>query len=147
MKLCEGKASMKLLWGGYMRLIWVDWEFPWASSILGFILIYKHANNSWLDWTEQLQKGGRTPFDLLSSHSSTRASVQSADPMATPFQEQMGNDYVLLTGCSSWASKPVMGLVIYYWHGLAVNPLTLLAQEDEGKLFAELYEHLQGDQF
>lgn len=147
MKLCEGKASTELLWGGYMRLIWLDWEFPWASLILGFILIYKYANNSWLDWTEQLQKGGRTPFDLLSSHSSTRASVKSADPMATPLQEQMGNDYVLLTGYSSWASKSVMGLVIYYRPVLAVNPLTLLAQEDEGELFAELYEHLQGDQF
>lgn len=40
-----------------------------------------------------------------------------------------------------------MGLVIYYWPVLAVNPLTLLAQEDKGELFAELYEHLQGDQF
>lgn len=69
MKLHEGRASKELRWGGYMSLIWLDWEFSWASSLLGFILIYKYANHSGLDWTTRLHKGVRPPFDLLNSHS------------------------------------------------------------------------------
>ena len=71
MKLHEGRASKELRWGAYMSLIWLDWEFPSASSLLGFILIYKYASRSGLDWTTCLHKGVRTSFDLLNSHSGT----------------------------------------------------------------------------
>lgn len=73
MKLHEGRASKELLWGGYMSLISLDWELSWASSLLRFILIYKYANHSGLDWTTHLHKGARTPFDLLNSHSSSES--------------------------------------------------------------------------
>lgn len=114
MKLHKGRASKELLQGGYMSLIWLDWEFPCASSLPRFILIYKYANHSGLDWTTRLHRGGRTPLDLLNSHTGAR-------------EEPRTHSCSLLRRQGSGAAHRLRqlsrsyGLVTYYGHGLAVK--------------------------